>query len=61
MSLGKDRPIVQDAESFSKLASELSKSTTIIHVSPEEVNAYTGNLTHLANQFQSMASLKCML
>ena len=40
MSLGKDRPIVQDSESFAKLAKELSESTTIVHVSKEEVNAY---------------------
>ena len=40
MSLGKDRPIVQDSESFAKLAKELSQSTTIIHVTAEEVNAY---------------------
>lgn len=35
MSLVKDQPIVQDAESFSKLAHELPQSTIIIHVSPE--------------------------
>lgn len=40
MSLGKDRPIVQDSESFARLAKELSQSTTIVHVSNEEVNAY---------------------
>ena len=40
MSLGKNRAIVQDSESFAKLASELSKSTKIIHVSKEEINAF---------------------
>ena len=40
MSLGKDRPIVQDSESFAKLANELSESIMIIHVTKEEVSAY---------------------
>ena len=40
MSLGKDRPTVHDSESFANLANELSKSTSIIHVTNEEVNAY---------------------
>ena len=40
MSLGKDWPIVQDSESFAKLANELLESTTIIHVTKEEVSAY---------------------
>ena len=40
MSLGKDRPTVRDSESFTNLANELSKSTSIIHVTNEEVSAY---------------------
>ena len=40
MSLGKDGAVVQDSESFAKLASELSKSTRVIHVSKEKVYAY---------------------
>ena len=40
MSLGKDRAIVQDSESFAKLAKKLSESTEIIHITAEEVNAY---------------------
>ena len=39
-SLGKDRPIVQDSESFAKLTNKLSESTTIIHVTKEELSAY---------------------
>lgn len=39
MSLGKDQSIIQDAESFSKFANDMSQSSTIIHASPE-VNAY---------------------
>ena len=41
MSLGKDRPIVQDSESFAKLANELSESIMIIHVTKEEVSVHT--------------------
>ena len=40
MSLGKDREIVQDSESFASLAKKLCESTTIIHVKPEEVETY---------------------
>ena len=40
MSLGKDRPTVQDSESFANLANEQSESTSIIHMTNEEVSAY---------------------
>ena len=40
MRQGKDRPIVQDYESFAKIANELSESTTIIHTIKKEVSAY---------------------
>ena len=40
MSPGRDHPIVQDSESFAKLANELCKSKTVIHVSKDKVNAY---------------------
>ena len=42
MSLGKERIIVQDAESFCQLAKQLTKRTTVIHVSKEEIEAYKG-------------------
>ena len=40
MSIGKEKIIVQDAESFCKLAKELSKSTTVIYISSDDVEAY---------------------
>ena len=40
MSIGKEKIIVQDAESFCKLAKELSKSTTVIYISDDDVEAY---------------------
>ena len=40
MSLGKDQAVVQGSKSFAKLTSELSKSTRVIHVSKEKVDAY---------------------
>ena len=39
-SLGKNQAVVQDSENFAELASELSKSTRVIHVSKEKVDAY---------------------
>ena len=58
MSLGKDRPIVQDSKRSANLANKLSESTSIIHITNEEVSAYKDS-----NPFDksalSMASQKC--
>ena len=40
MSFGKEKIIVQDAESFCIFAKELSKSTTVICISNDDVEAY---------------------
>ena len=40
MSLGKNQSIVQDAESFCKLAKQLNQATTVTHVSVEGVEKY---------------------
>ena len=47
MSLGTDRPIVQDADSFAALAKELSKSTTIVHVPPGLIPSHFPTLSLL--------------
>ena len=58
MSLGKDQPIVQDSESFAKLANELLESITIIHVTKEEVSAYKDS-DPSNKSIPIMASQKC--
>ena len=58
MGLGKDRPISQDSKIFANLANRLSESTSIIHITNEEVSAYKDS-NPFGKSAPSMASKKC--
>ena len=61
MLFGKNQNIVQDAESFCKLAKQLNQQTTMIHVPIEEVEKYKDTKDiPLLNQYLLTASSKCM-
>ena len=61
MLFGKNQNIVQDAESFCKLAKQLNQQTTVIHVPIEEVEKYKDTKDiPLLNQYLLTASSKCM-
>ena len=60
MSMKKDRPIVQDSESFAELARNLVPSTKVKHFSGEEIANYK-KTSPFWTQFLRMVYFICML
>ena len=60
MSMKKDRPIVQDSESFAELARNLVPSTKVKHFSGEEIANYK-KTSPFRTQFLRMVYFICML
>ena len=60
MSMKKDRPIIQDSESFAELAKNLVPSTKVKHFSGEEIANYK-KTSPFRTQFLQMVYFICML